>query len=51
MEAEGLLALCIQHERDHLDGKLFVDYLSRLKRQRIKSKLKKQGAARSNGRR
>ena len=45
MEAEGLLAVCIQHERDHLDGKLFVDYLSRLKRQRIKSKLQKQGAA------
>ena len=53
MEAEGLLAVCIQHERDHLDGKLFVDYLSRLKRQRIKSKLQKQGAAkpRANGRR
>ena len=51
MEAEGLLAVCIQHERDHLDGKLFVDYLSRLKRQRIKSRLKKQGAARPNGRR
>ena len=53
MEAEGLLAVCIQHERDHLDGKLFVDYLSRLKRQRIKSKLQKQGAAKppANGRR
>ena len=53
MEAEGLLAVCIQHERDHLDGKLFVDYLSRLKRQRIKSKLHKQGAAKppANGRR
>ena len=49
LEAEGLLAVCIQHERDHLDGKLFVDYLSKLKRQRIKSKLKK--AARSDGRR
>ena len=42
LEAEGLLAVCIQHERDHLDGKLFVDYLSNLKRQRIKSKLRKQ---------
>ena len=50
LEAEGLLAVCIQHERDHLDGKLFVDYLSKLKRQRIKSKLKKQ-AVRPNGRR
>lgn len=41
MEATGLLAVCIQHEIDHLDGKLFVDYLSSLKRQRIKSKLEK----------
>jgi peptide deformylase len=39
MEAEGLLAVCLQHEVDHLDGKLFVDYLSILKRQRIKHKL------------
>jgi len=37
-EAEGLLAVCIQHEMDHLDGKLFVDYLSQLKRQRLKKK-------------
>lgn len=37
-EAEGLLAVCIQHEIDHLEGKLFVDYLSELKRQRIKKK-------------
>jgi peptide deformylase len=37
-EAEGLLAVCIQHEMDHLEGKLFVDYLSELKRQRIKKK-------------
>jgi peptide deformylase len=37
--AEGLLAVCIQHEIDHLDGKVFVDYLSRLKRDRIKTKL------------
>jgi len=36
--AEGLLAVCIQHEMDHLEGKLFVDYLSELKRQRIKKK-------------
>lgn len=40
-EAEGLLAVCIQHEIDHLDGKLFVDYLSRLKRARIRKKLEK----------
>ena len=40
--AEGLLAVCIQHECDHLDGKLFVDYLSTLKRDRIKKKLEKQ---------
>lgn len=38
---EGLLATCIQHEMDHLNGKLFVDYLSTLKRQRIRSKLEK----------
>ena len=41
LEANGLLATCIQHECDHLDGKLFVDYLSGLKRQRIKGKLRK----------
>ena len=40
--AEGLLAVCIQHEMDHIMGKVFVDYLSSLKRQRIKSKLAKQ---------
>ncbi|HEX6591075.1 MAG TPA: peptide deformylase [Moraxellaceae bacterium] len=40
--AEGLLAVCIQHEIDHLNGKLFVDYLSSLKRERIKKKLEKQ---------
>jgi peptide deformylase len=39
---DGLLAVCVQHELDHLNGKLFVDYLSALKRQRIKSKLQKQ---------
>ena len=41
LDTEGLLAVCIQHEIDHLDGKLFVDYLSELKRSRIRSKLKK----------
>lgn len=41
MDAEGILATCIQHEIDHLDGKLFVDYISNLKRQRIRSKLEK----------
>jgi peptide deformylase len=42
MEAEGLLAVCIQHEMDHLEGKLFVDYLSEAKRQRIRKKLQKE---------
>lgn len=42
LEAEGLLAVCVQHEIDHLEGKVFVDYLSRLKRQRILAKLNKQ---------
>jgi peptide deformylase len=41
-EAEGLLAVCIQHEIDHLNGKLFIDYLSPLKRGRIAKKLEKQ---------
>jgi peptide deformylase len=41
MEANGLLAVCIQHEIDHLDGKLFVDYLSQMKKQRIRKKLEK----------
>jgi peptide deformylase len=40
-DLEGLLAICLQHEIDHLDGKLFVDYLSPLKRQRIRRKLEK----------
>ncbi len=39
LEAEGLLAVCIQHEIDHLDGKLFVDYISEAKRQRIRKRL------------
>ncbi len=42
LEAEDLLSVCIQHEMDHLRGKLFVDYLSQLKRQRIRKKLQKQ---------
>ena len=42
LEADALLAVCIQHEMDHLDGKVFVEYLSRLKQTRIKSKLLKQ---------
>ena len=42
LETDGLLAVCIQHEIDHLDGKLFVDYLSQLKRVRIRKKLEKQ---------
>jgi peptide deformylase len=41
MAADELLAVCIQHEMDHLEGKVFVEYLSRLKRERIKSKLQK----------
>lgn len=41
IEADGLLAVCIQHEIDHLDGKLFVDYISSLKRQRIRRRLEK----------
>ncbi len=41
LEAEGLLAVCIQHELDHLNGKLFVDYLSPLKRQRAREKIEK----------
>ena len=41
LDADGLLAICIQHELDHLLGKLFVEYLSPLKQQRIKTKMKK----------
>lgn len=41
MDMDGLMAVCVQHEIDHLDGKLFVDYLSNLKRQRIRKKLEK----------
>ncbi len=50
LEADGLLAVCIQHEIDHLDGKLFVDYLSELKRQRIRKKLEKERRLRAEGR-
>ena len=42
IDAEGILSTCIQHEIDHLDGKLFVDYLSALKRNRIRNKLEKE---------
>jgi peptide deformylase len=42
LEAQGLLAVCIQHEMDHLEGKVFVEYLSQLKQQRIRAKLAKQ---------
>ena len=42
MDAEGLLAICIQHEMDHLNGKLFVDYLSETKRQRLRKRLEKE---------
>lgn len=41
LDADGLLAVCIQHEMDHLQGKVFVEYLSRLKQNRIRQKLKK----------
>jgi peptide deformylase len=41
-EFDGLLAVCVQHEIDHLDGKLFVDYLSEAKRQRIRKRLEKE---------
>ncbi len=47
LEPDGLLAVCIQHELDHLNGKLFVDYLSAVKRQRIRKKLEKQHRARA----
>lgn len=41
LEADGLLAVCIQHELDHLQGKVFVEYLSRLKQSRLKARIKK----------
>jgi peptide deformylase len=49
LDAEGLLAVCIQHEMDHLEGKLFVDYLSELKRQLIRRRLEKERKQRSAG--
>ena len=49
LEAEDLLAVCIQHECDHLEGKLFVDYISKLKRGRIRSKLGKQARREARG--
>lgn len=49
MDADGLLAVCIQHEIDHLEGKLFVDYLSPLKRQLARKKVKKEQRQRDAG--
>jgi len=49
MDADGLLAVCIQHEMDHLEGKLFVDYLSPLKRQLARKKVKKEQRTRESG--
>jgi len=49
-ELEGLLAVCLQHEMDHLEGKLFVDYLSELKRERIRKKLEKDRRERAGSR-
>ena len=46
---DGTLAICIQHEMDHLEGKLFVDYLSDLKRERIRKKLAKERKERASG--
>jgi len=48
LEADGLLAVCIQHELDHLQGKLFVDYLSPLKQQRLRKKLEKKAKQRAS---
>lgn len=42
LDVDGLMAVCVQHEMDHLEGKVFVDYLSRLKQQRVLARLKKQ---------
>ena len=50
LESEGLLGVCIQHEIDHLEGKLFVDYLSELKRERIRKKLEKERRQRAEPR-
>ncbi len=48
LDAEGLAAVCIQHEMDHLEGKVFVDYLSELKRQLIRRRLEKERRQRTN---
>jgi peptide deformylase len=48
IDADGLLAVCVQHEIDHLEGKLFVDYLSELKRTRIRKKLEKEQRQRTS---
>ncbi len=49
LDTDGLLAVCIQHEIDHLEGRLFVDYLSELKRQRIRKRLEKDRKQRASG--
>ena len=49
-DLDGMLAICLQHEMDHLEGKLFVDYLSELKRQRIRKKLDKERRSRDGDR-
>lgn len=49
VDLSGLLAVCVQHEVDHLDGRLFVDYLSELKRQRVRSRLEKERRQRAEG--
>ena len=48
-DLDGLLAICVQHEIDHLDGRLFVDYLSEMKRQRVRKKLEKERKDRGPG--
>jgi peptide deformylase len=50
LELDGMLAVCLQHEMDHLDGRLFVDYLSELKRQRIRKRLDKERRERGTAR-
>ncbi len=49
-DLQGLIAICLQHEIDHLDGKLFVDYLSEMKRQRVRKKIEKDKRLRAEGR-
>lgn len=49
-DLDGLLAVCVQHEVDHLDGRLFVDYLSEMKRQRVRRKIEKERKLRAEGR-